>query len=396
MDRVEEDEIDLRDLFRTIWNKKLFILIFTSVVTLIAIIYAYSKTPIFEVKSVVRVGYINDNLLVDSDILVQKLKSVYNVGTSYIKNDNAITSNIKTIKDINNFIEIYTQSHSNSEAEILNKKIIEFIKKDYEYKIENYKFQIDTDIKNINNQISIINNIEKENIIRNINKLKKHDIINIEQKIKYINTVEIKKINDKIDFIKNSEIKAIIEKISFYEKKLSEYEKNVNNMLKNKSDNSTANLLKGMQLSTLQNIILDVQNNITNLKKEKEKQTNIILKDLEIDKKNLIDIKVRDLLIAKDNIINDKIKKLENQLNIEIPDKIYKLKDKISFEKNKLNNISNSTLVGSFVKNDHPIMPKKKLIVVVAFVTGFILSIFIVFFMSFITGIKNESKKEEV
>ena len=55
-----------------------------------------------------------------------------------------------------------------------------------------------------------------------------------------------------------------------------------------------------------------------------------------------------------------------------------------------------SKQIGEILINNKPInTPKKRLIVVVSFVTAFILSIFIVFFMAFISGIKNESKKEE-
>ena len=43
--------------------------------------------------------------------------------------------------------------------------------------------------------------------------------------------------------------------------------------------------------------------------------------------------------------------------------------------------------------NEYAIKPKKKLIVVVAFITGFILSIFMVFFIEFIKGIRIEDDK---
>ena len=43
---IQEDEIDLRELFKTIWEKKLFVILFTSIVTLIAIIYVLVKNPI--------------------------------------------------------------------------------------------------------------------------------------------------------------------------------------------------------------------------------------------------------------------------------------------------------------------------------------------------------------
>jgi len=42
--------------------------------------------------------------------------------------------------------------------------------------------------------------------------------------------------------------------------------------------------------------------------------------------------------------------------------------------------------------NDYEIKPKKMLIVVVAFVSGLILSIFLIFFMEFIKGMRKEEE----
>jgi len=42
---IEEDEIDLRELFQTLWDKKLFIVVFTTLVTALAVVYALMKTP---------------------------------------------------------------------------------------------------------------------------------------------------------------------------------------------------------------------------------------------------------------------------------------------------------------------------------------------------------------
>jgi uncharacterized protein involved in exopolysaccharide biosynthesis len=47
-------------------------------------------------------------------------------------------------------------------------------------------------------------------------------------------------------------------------------------------------------------------------------------------------------------------------------------------------NYKNSEIIGKIITNDYPVKPKKKLIVIVAFITGFILSIFLVFFFNFI------------
>ncbi|MPL95358.1 hypothetical protein SDC9_41528 [bioreactor metagenome] len=45
---IYEDEIDLKELFQIIWERKIFILLFTLFITLIAGIYVFNKKPIYE------------------------------------------------------------------------------------------------------------------------------------------------------------------------------------------------------------------------------------------------------------------------------------------------------------------------------------------------------------
>ena len=56
------------------------------------------------------------------------------------------------------------------------------------------------------------------------------------------------------------------------------------------------------------------------------------------------------------------------------------------------NSIKNTELIGEIGVSEYPIKPKKKLIVIVAFVTGLILSIFLVFFLEFISGVKGQEE----
>ena len=59
-EQIIEDEIDLRELFRAIWEKKIFILLFTTIVTFISVIYVYSKNPIplYQGKIYIEIGQI--------------------------------------------------------------------------------------------------------------------------------------------------------------------------------------------------------------------------------------------------------------------------------------------------------------------------------------------------
>lgn len=153
---VYEDEIDLKELFLTIWKKKIFIVVFTAIITILAIIYVSFKTQIYEVKSVIKIGHIKNSLseysstntlLEPSAILEQKLKLIYGVDDPrrYEFIEDGVVSKISTIKNVENFIEITTEAYSNEKALEKNKEVLDFIQNEYKYKID--EFVQKTDIK---------------------------------------------------------------------------------------------------------------------------------------------------------------------------------------------------------------------------------------------------------
>lgn len=68
---IQEDEIDLRELFLTLWKKKIFILIFTFIITVLSILYVNFKPyePVYQGKLLVEIGEVfnknNDSQLID-------------------------------------------------------------------------------------------------------------------------------------------------------------------------------------------------------------------------------------------------------------------------------------------------------------------------------------------
>ncbi|BAK70333.1 Wzz/FepE/Etk N-terminal domain-containing protein [Aliarcobacter butzleri] len=59
---LQEDKIDLRELFKIIWNYKIFVLVFTSIITFIALIYVLLKNPIsiYQGKMYLEIGQIQN------------------------------------------------------------------------------------------------------------------------------------------------------------------------------------------------------------------------------------------------------------------------------------------------------------------------------------------------
>ena len=263
INQCKEDEIDLKELIKTILKYKKFIIIFTLTVTFIAGLYAFLKTPIWEIKSNIQIGYINN-------------------------------------------------SNSNSKIYTLNPYATKiFIKNNFDYSDTTQHYpKIDINfVKDTKDILSItIDDLSNEKAINYLNKI-----------LSIIKQQENKKIKSYIDSI-NSQIKILKQ---------------------NK-----------------QNIILQIKRLNQNLKHERNPQIYA----------NLLDA----------------LPNYQNQL-IQFDLQITKLQSQISSL-----NINKTKIIGKIKTQNHPIKPKKKLIIIVAFITAFILSIFLVFFIEFVKGFEEE------
>lgn len=311
---ISEDEIDLKELFKTIANKKVFIFVLTISITLLAIIYVNLKTPIYEVKSVIEIGFIdklstketnNKQLLEEPVILEQKLNVVFGVDNKAINNDpkKGIISSIAQMKTVKNFIEIKTEAVSNEIAIAKSKEILEYTQKLYEPKINQYKIAINNDISNI---------------------------------------------DDEINFLKNEKMKILIEKVELSKANIEKYNREINSLYKLNSGDKISSMIVSVQMVNYQNLIENAQN---------------VLKTSSLEIKQ---------------ILKDTIPKLQQK------------KEFIKFKTSE-ENLTNTRLVGNYVTSNDPSKPKKLLVITVAFVTGFILSIFVVFFMEFVNNFRKEN-----
>ncbi|MCH9712084.1 MAG: hypothetical protein K0U20_05625 [Proteobacteria bacterium] len=258
----QEDEIDLKELFKILWAKKILIISLTFAITLVAGIYAFNKTPIYEATALVEIGNYknnnNNNVLVDSvPELVKKLNLLFIDLLKNEKDREATITSISTVKGTSSFINIKSESTSNKLAANEINKIIIYIQNKHQTELENI----------LNNRKSKITSIDRQ-----------------------------------INIIKNKQLELLSN----------------NNYL-----NGNEALLNSLQLISMINGELGVQS-ISELIEEKTSLS---------------------LLLNK-------------------------------------RNYNNSEVVGRVLTNDYPIKPKKKLIVAVAFIAGFILSIFLVFIMN--------------
>ena len=311
----QEDEIDLKELFGILWAKKTLIIGITTLITVIAGIYAFNKTPIYKATALVEIGNYklhnnnnnnnNNKAILDSTAdLSKKINLLFIDMLKNEQNRKAEISSISVPKKSNNFIEIKAEATSNKLASEEILKVVAYIKNKHQ--------KILNDVKN-----------RRE--------------------------LEIRNINAKINNIKNKEVKLLSEKINIQQANLNDYK---------------------LQLSTIGHNIKEIENTnpaLTALKlMEKRDLSSFILE---------LNLQLMDMRNKKDELETTSI----NQL----------LEKKQLVESMMLpHNYKNTEIVGRVITSDFPTKPKKKLIVTVAFIAGFILSIFLVFIM-------NAFRKEE-
>jgi LPS O-antigen subunit length determinant protein (WzzB/FepE family) len=194
---IQEDEIDLKELFKVIWKNKKFVAIFTSVVTIASIIFAFTKTPIYEVKALIEIGSYNKTSIDDINKVVQKLNVLFIDIQNNIKDKNAEIESIKIPKESKSLIEIIATGTSNELAIKEIDKVMKYVQTEHKKALEII----------INEKKERYNSITKQ--IANSSQL----ILNKKQKnLSVVEMLEFLRTNEKIDTMKKEQynIKSLL------------------------------------------------------------------------------------------------------------------------------------------------------------------------------------------
>lgn len=313
--QMQEDEIDLRELWKTLLKRKMLIAAVTLAITIAAVVYALQLTPIYEVKATLKVGEykLNANanananvILANSAELVKELEILFIDTLKNEKDRAAWIEYVDLAKKVNNYFVISAQGLSNEAAIAELDRVVDYTQREHQKTLDD---------------------------------------------VKEFREAQIKQAEGKISLLKSKTIPALKEKILRYTDDIKIYEKN----------------------------FIAVQENL-----KKIKSNNPTLATIQINEQRYL----ADMLIT----LKDALEKFEREKSefevLHLP----KLEEELNTLRTltKPHNYKNTEIVGSILTNDYPVKPKKKLIVVVAFVTGLMLSIFLAFFLEFIQGSRQE------
>ena len=174
----QQSEIDLKGFFRIIAASKEIVIGITLVATIIAGIYAYTRTPIYEATALVQIGSykLKDSQVIDienTSNLVKKLYTKHIVIENNNKNDvqPQITSIIAP-KKTNGFIEIKAEAVSNELAVREVNRVVNSVKDDHNNIIDGYRRKFTLELENLKSKIESISDIERNLLKEQINKYK--------------------------------------------------------------------------------------------------------------------------------------------------------------------------------------------------------------------------------
>jgi len=135
---IQNDVIDLKELFGVISKRKRLIYSITILITLLAIAYAYVLAkPIYQVQAMIEVGKINEIPLDTTNEIKTKLEYLYGV-SSKKKRDYPRVKSINVGKKSKSVFSVAVEGHNNKEAISFIDKMVKKIEGEYAEKVNNY------------------------------------------------------------------------------------------------------------------------------------------------------------------------------------------------------------------------------------------------------------------
>ena len=341
---IQKDTIDLRKLFSMFKKRKKLIWSITTLFTLLAVIYALVATTWWQANATIEIGkYIEQNtgkeVYLENGSAVSERLHVQHIDVyAHVKDRDSAIKSIHASKKNPQFISITALGKENKLAEAEIKKVIDDLQNKHQKIIDEIIAKKQSLIDQLDRDIFVINH---------------HKIPKVSESIDYIKKVQLTSIEKKIASVESNLKISIIQK--------DEAMKNLTSL----NDEASLSALRMAQIQGLEYKIYGNEIKLIDLNREKQKIISTDLPNLtrEIEKLTKID-----LVLLKE-------------------------KRELTILSMQPHNYENTKIVSKIITQDKPIKPMKKLIIIVAFITGLILSVFLAFFLEFIRGMEeNETQ----
>lgn len=390
---MNEEEIELMDIINVLWKRKWLIIIGTLSCMVTVGIISFLLMPVYEISALVQPGklLVQDEYGRFEEVVIEKPQQVANrvnektydhiiAKELKIKLDELPEIEAETIKDTS-LIKIWTKNHDIERGIAILSKILQFIRKDIDEKIDAEIKSIEISISNLENSIKSKELLikDKENEIKS----KRFEIQSREIEKSKVNQ-EIFSTRNKVK-ISEERMKTLTEEMKEVKGRIDRLEEEQRKALKATNDVNAIGMLLYSN---------EIQNNLRyyNSLEERLSAEKVNFENLQYTiKAKEEDLKQLDTQISQINNLIDMLRNDIDKLRTEIEN----IKNQISLLKEKKRRIDYTKIIKSPTPSIHPVFPKKKLMVAVAGILSGMLFSFLAFFLEYIEKYRNNKLANE-
>ena len=385
----KDDEIDLVELFATLWNGKIKILATTVIFLVVGILYTLIATSWYKASALVEVGYynINENGVIKSIMLeepkniIEKLKTRYIDLLKDVEGKDVDVKSVNEIKNNNKFFSIEVLGKSNEKAVKMIDEMIQSVSDEHNKIIDGYISSQKVKLANIDRQIKFFQNNKIVEVQSQIDNVKQIIIPKLDKQIKYAQETTIPFAKQDLKNIDDIILKNIEEKIKLENDNLKKYTTELNTIKSNNAKQNT-NLEFTINLNQL---ITSAKSNLIELEKNKNSIITITRPQMQARIDELEMTYLSNLQIEKEKALNDTLPALQRNLTNLQTNELEKLLDQKAVIELTLKpfNYKNTSIVSQIITSKHPEKPKKLIILAVALLAGAMVGVFWVLFADF-------------
>lgn len=380
--RYEDDEIDLIELFKKIWASRKTVALITACFTALGILYALIATPWYQATATFELGgyYSEDNkkYFNDKKILVEDIKIRYIDSLKYAKNMDFVVKKAEEIKDNEKLFIVEVIGKSNKIATSVINEILKDLQSMDKPFIDEYILDKKNALAEVDRRIKNLKNIQIQNIKNRIDYAEKTQLPRLDEQIKYMENNTIVGAKRELENLDKVTIPTIRERIKLIQENLEQYKNNLKSYKKNDIKNNELRAVVALDEHSMLSSIASNETTLIELQKNLDTIEISTKPNLNDKLDRLANIDLKSLYAQKDEIISQTLPQLQSELDRLEVDELGKLEDSKKVLALALKPYRNSPtkIVSNIITYEHPVKPKKLLIVVISFFVGFMISIF--------------------
>lgn len=392
---IQDDEIDLIELFKTLWNGKKTILIVTFTFLILAVIYTSLATKWYKAEALVEIGYYKQGVeevqLATTPEVVEGLSFVYIEVPKHIPNRDSYIESISEVKDKPKFFKIVAYGKDNELATSYIKRVVNDAAKAHQNTLDGYLSSQKLLLLNLDRQIDFLKNNKIVSVKQQIDNVKNLTLPRMQRQIDYLekNTIPLAKID--IKNIDDISMVTIDERIKLLEANIVRYEKDLENLRKSINEAGVDTLaFLYMQEQNLNSQIASNRENIITLEQQKDLLVTKTKPELQARLDKLMSVDFMDMHSEIDKVVKDTLPALERELYSLQTSELNKLLDERSILELSLkpHNYKNTSIVGDIAISESPDKPKKLIIWAVAILLGGFVGVSVVLMRSVVRNYK--------